>query len=120
MPFITVRMNRRLGRERENKLKTRINEAISLIPGMSEQSLLLAIEDNCPIYLRGEGDSPTAYVERSVFGNERHGGYVRLTAALSYIFREVAGVSPECFCIRYSDIRAWGVADRTFDRKDFC
>ena len=120
MPFMTVRLNRHLERERENELKERIGKALSLIPGKSEQSLLLAIEDNCPIYLRGEGDSPTAYVELSVFGNERHGGYDRLTAALSRIFREVAGVSPECFYIRYSDIQAWGVADRTFDRKDFC
>ena len=119
MPFMTVRLNKHLERERELELKTRIGNAIGLVPGKSEQSLLLTIEDGCRIYLRGDGEYAAACVELAVFGNESHDGYDRLTRELAQIFLDVAGVKSERFYIRYTDIPVWGVADTTFDRKDY-
>ena len=41
MPFIISRTNRSISREQERQLKNRLGKAIELVPGKSEQYLML-------------------------------------------------------------------------------
>lgn len=49
MPFITCKVNRPVSREQEVELKARIGKAIELVPGKSEQYLLLSFEPDSHI-----------------------------------------------------------------------
>ena len=118
MPFITTRTNVAMSDEQATRLKTMLGRAIALVPGKSEQSLLLAFEPQCRMYLRGDGSMP-AYIEVSVWGNEAHRGYDRLTAAITHAFNEVLAIPPENIYIRYADIPCWGAAGMTFDRNQY-
>ena len=119
MPFITARVNVPLTKEEELKIKSGLGKAIELVPGKSEEYLLLNIEDECHMYLRGDGDIPIAYIEAAIWGNEAHLGYDLFTAEVTQIFSEILDIPPNHVYIRYSDIPDWGVGGMNFDRNRY-
>ena len=119
MPFIVSRVSVPLTKEQEVALKTRMGRAIGLVPGKSEEYLLLEFRDNCRLWLRGDNSKPAAYIEASIFGNESHAGYDALTAELTLAFHEVLGIPPKNIYIKYDDITAWGVGGMYIDRRQF-
>lgn len=54
MPFINSKVNITLSEEEKTALKTRLGQAISLIPGKSESWLMIGFEDNCSLYFKGK------------------------------------------------------------------
>ena len=53
MPFIKSKASCVVSKQQRIELKTRIGKAIELVPGKSEEYLLLEFEDNCRLWLRG-------------------------------------------------------------------
>ena len=119
MPFIVSRVNVPVSEEQEQKLKEKLGKAISLVPGKSEEYLLLSLEDRCHLYLRGDNTLPVAYLTVSIFGNESHAGYPAFTAEVTGIYSEVLGITPENCYLRFDDITAWGVDGQYIDRRMF-
>ena len=119
MPFIISRMNVPISAEQETKLKTLLGLAIELVPGKSEEYLLLGFEDNCRLYLRGDNSRPIAYIEADIFGNEGHMGYEQFTAAVTDIFAETLGIPAENVYVRYADIPSWGAGGMNFGRSRY-
>ena len=54
MPFIGAKVTVSVDKQKEEKLKKRLGEAISTIPGKSENWLMVGIEDNYKLYFRGD------------------------------------------------------------------
>ena len=75
MPFIIARVNVPVSKEQETEIKNRMGRAIELVPGKSEQYLLLAFEPESHLWLRGDDSQPMAYIDAAIFGNEGHYGY---------------------------------------------
>ena len=119
MPFIKCKVSCAMTAEQEIELKRRFGKAIELVPGKSEEYLLLEFEDNSRLWLRGEQDAPIAYIEAAIFGNEGHLGYDAFTAEITKTFTEVLGVPSDRVYIKYEDITAWGVSERYIDRRMF-
>ena len=119
MPFLISRVNRPINREQEVSLKTRLGRAIKLVPGKSEEYLLLGFEDNCRLWLRGDDSEPIAYIEANIFGNEGHFGNDAFTSEVTMMFHEVLGIAPENVYINYADIPDWGAGGVNFDRAQF-
>ena len=69
MPFINTKVNVEISEEKEKELKERLGKAIEIIPGKSEQWLMLGFEDNIRLYFRGDNNCKIAFVEVKVFGN---------------------------------------------------
>ena len=109
MPFIIARVNVPVSHEQEEKIKSLLGRAIELVPGKSEQYLMICFEDNCRFWLRGDDSLPAAYIEVSIFGNERHCGYESLTQEITRAFHEVLGIPPENIYLKYDDIHVWAV-----------
>lgn len=117
MPFIVSRVNLPISAEKERELKTLMGRAIGLVPGKSEESLLLVFEENCSIYLRGESEQPVAFVEAQIFGNEEHRGYAQFTRAVTEIFHRVLGIAPGNVFLSFRDIPVWGMSGLCFDQR---
>ena len=83
MPFIKIKTSCPISKEQEIMLKSRMGKAIEMVPGKSEEYLLLEFEDKCRLWLRGENAEPAAYIEAAVFGNESHAGYPVIRHILS-------------------------------------
>lgn len=116
MPFIKVKVSCSITEEQESELKTEMGKAISLVPGKSEEYLLLEFEDNCCLWLRGRNEEPIAYIEAAIFGNELHYGYDVFTAELTGLFARILEIPPDNIYIKYENIIAWGVKGLYIDR----
>ena len=75
MPFILSKVSTPMTETQEKEIKTRLGQAISLIPGKSEEYLFLCVEDQCRLWLRGDNGRPMGYLTVSIFGNESHTRY---------------------------------------------
>ena len=61
-----------------------MGKAIGLVPGKSEEYLLLEFEVNCRLWLRGNNDEPVAYADGFITVTKDNAG----TAGLkTYLFR---------------------------------
>ena len=114
MPFVTVRTSAAMSRKQELDLKSSIGQAVSLVPGKSEASLLLCFEPPCRLYLRG-AEVPAALISADFFSSEDHVGFDRFAAAVSRAFDDVLGVPPENVYIRFGDIGVWSAGCAAFD-----
>lgn len=119
MPFIISRVNVPISREQEIELKSWMGKTIELVPGKSEEYLLLGFEDNDRLWLRGDDSEPIAFIETNIFGNEQHLGYDAFTAEVTMMFHKVLGIAPNHVYINYTDIPDWGAGGRNFDRNRF-
>lgn len=119
MPFVRAKVNLPVTKAKELEIKTRAGKAIERIPGKSEAYLLLAIEPEQRLYLRGDGDQKIAYIEASIFGNEDHMGFDAFSAELTGIFHDTLGIPQENIYIHYEDIGAWAVNGMFIDRRQF-
>jgi len=57
VPFINSKVNVALSEEEKTALKTKLGQAISLIPGKSESWLMVGFEDNCSLYFKGNNNT---------------------------------------------------------------
>ena len=108
MPFIDSKVSVKITEEQEKELKSRLGQAIALIPGKSEYWLMTGFEDNYHLYFRGENSEPMAYVEVRLFGGPDEEAFSAMTAEITKIFGEVLGIAPDHMYIRYMATTDWG------------
>lgn len=116
MPFITVRTNQRIKQEQEEKIKAGLGKAIAFVSGKSEESLMVMFEKKAPIYLRGDGKRPMAFLDVAVFGNESHQGYQEFSLYATKLINETLQIDPRDIFIDYRDIPAFSVGGYVFER----
>lgn len=119
MPFIKAKVSCPITKEQEVDIKKRFGKAIELVPGKSEEYLLLEFEDNCRLWLRGEQNQPIVYIEAAIFGNEGHYGYDAFTTEVTKALSDILKIQPDRVYIKYEDITGWGVSGRYIDRGMF-
>ena len=54
MPFINSKISVKITREQEETIKSKLGKAISIIPGKSENWLMIGFEDDYKLYFKGE------------------------------------------------------------------
>ena len=108
MPYIRTTVSTPLTEENKTNLKSKLGEAIALIPGKTEAWLMLAFEDNINMYFKGDNSEEYAYLAVSLFGSASDAAYDRLTAALSEIVNEELGIDRSNIYIKYEETNHWG------------
>lgn len=108
MPFINSKVNVSLTEGEKESLKAKLGQAITLIPGKSEDWLMVGFEEDCSLYFRGKEDARMAFVEVKAFGRAADSAYDQLTAALCRIYQETLDISPDHIYIKYEEAEHWG------------
>lgn len=108
MPYIKTTVSTAISPAAQEALKAKLGEAIALIPGKTEDWLMLAFEDNARMYFRGDNGADYAMVQVSLFGSTSDAAYDRLTAAISEIVNEVLGIDRANIYITYAPFEHWG------------
>ena len=108
MPYIRTTVSNSISDQARENIKTKLGQAIALIPGKIEAWLMLAFEDNINMYFKGDGTEDYAYVEVSLFGTTSDAAYDRLTAAISEIINEELGIDRANIYIKYEEAEHWG------------
>ena len=88
MPFIDSKVSVKITKEQETELKSRLGQAISLIPGKSEQWLMAGFEDDYHLYFRGDDSEPMAFIEVRIFGGSNRDAFSKMTAEITKIFND--------------------------------
>lgn len=107
MPFINVKTNISVSKDAETAIKSSLGQAITAIPGKTENWLMLGIEPDCILYFRGDA-SPAAMVEVSIFGEENSEAFCNLTEKICTILNEQLGIEPSRIYVKYSAVKNWG------------
>ncbi len=108
MPFIDSKISVKITPEQEQELKTRLGQAISLIPGKSESWLMTGFDDDYHLYFRGDNSEPMAYIEVRIFGSPNRDAFAKMTAEITKIFGDVCNIAPDHMYIKYSATPDWG------------
>lgn len=107
MPFIHMMTNVPVSEAAEKAMKEAFGKAISIIPGKSEQWLMVDIEGEHRLYLAGSGE-PAAMVEVSLYGSAAGGTYNKLTGAVTETVVKNLGIDPARVYVKYAETPYWG------------
>lgn len=114
MPCIHARVSTKISAEQETKIKERFGQAISILPGKSENWLMVGFEDEVSLYFKGKKDRPIAFVEVKLFGKAPGSAYEKLTAEITKILYEELQIDPDQIYIQYQETDYWGWNGRNF------
>ncbi len=114
MPFINTKVSVPLSREKEEQLKTRLGEAISIFPGKTERWLMLDFSDDRRLWFAGSNDRPAAMVEVELLGSADRETCARMTARVCEIFSDVLGIPADRVYVNYTFSTEWGWNNANF------
>ena len=107
MPFINVKTNSTVSKEKEVSIKSALGQAITAIPGKSENWLMVEIEPERKLYFKGS-DAPAAMVEVSVFGSANSAAFSSLTNQVCGILNSELGIDTSRIYVKYEATSDWG------------
>ena len=107
MPFINVKTNVSVTEEKMTGIKSRLGQAITAIPGKSENWLMVGIEPEYALWFKGKAD-PAAMVEVSIFGNPASSALSALTGKITEILNSELGIPAAAVYVKYDCTDDWG------------
>lgn len=113
MPYISVKTNISVSKEKQNAVKTALGRAVCDIPGKSEAWLMVGVEPESPLWFKGE-DSPCAMVDVSVYGEASYDACSRLTGDICKILESELAISPSRVYVKYFETEKWGFNGSNF------
>ena len=107
MPFINVKTNCAVPKEKETAIKSQLGQAITAIPGKTEDWLMVGIEPEYIMYFKGTAE-PCAMVEVSILGTASANSLTTLTSNITGILTNNLGIVSDRVYIKYSQHPEWG------------
>ena len=114
MPYIETKTNVTLTEAQKVELKEKFAEAITLIPGKSEEWLMLGFADGMTMSFRGDITSPCAMVEVDIFGSTSDSAYDAMTSDVCDVLSSVAKIDPSRIYVKYRECDRWGYNKMNF------
>ena len=108
MPFINSKVSVPMSPEKKEQVKTRLGEAITLVPGKSENWLMVGFEDACDLYFQGNQNGPAAFVEVKIYGSAGREAFDKLTGTICQIFTQELGIPSDRIYVKYEEVEHWG------------
>lgn len=110
MPVIKTHATTPIPRDAQLALKTAFGQAISTVPGKSEQWLMCLFNENAPIFFGGSDTEPSALIEASVFAREEvpANAWQQLTEQITPAVAETLGIDPARIYIQYASTPNFG------------
>lgn len=108
MPFINSKVSVAMNQDKKEAVKKKLGQAISLIPGKSENWLMVGFEDSYDLYFQGNQDEPTAFVEVKIYGGASAAVFSELTGAICDIYQQELGIPKNRIYVKYEEVENWG------------
>ncbi len=112
MPFITIKTNKQLTSSDKIALKTDLGQAISILPGKTEQWLMLSFESS-DMYFKGSADA-CCIAEVKIYGSARQNDYDKLTSTITEIINKTLAIEPDRIYVAYFETSIWGYNGTNF------
>ncbi len=108
MPFIAVRTAQKLMAPQKQALKEGLGQLIALIPGKSEEKLMIGLQDAQDLYFRGEEKDSAAFVEVRLKDKADWDDKAKLTEGIFNLLEKKAGIPKDCAYINIMEFDCWG------------
>lgn len=108
MPFINVITSADMSADKIETVKTELGKAISLIPGKSEEWLMVNVNQSSNLYFKGNDNKNTAYVEVNIFGSASKSDCEALTGEICNIISSNTTVPTDRIYVKYEFCDMWG------------
>lgn len=107
MPYIDLKTNVEVSDTQKGKLTAILGDAIALIPGKSEEWLMVNISEKQSMAFAGKRTA-CAMLEVKIFGKADKDSYDRLTKALCHEVSSTLGIAPDRIYVKYEEVSHWG------------
>ncbi len=108
MPFIEVKTSAKADGAKCEAVKSELGKAISLIPGKSEEWLMVSVSCGEHIWFAGDASKNSAMINVAVFGKVSDRDADKLTSRITQIVSEGFDIEPDRVYIAYSEHDKWG------------
>ena len=108
MPFINAKVSVKVSEGKQETIKAKLGKAIELIPGKSENWLMVGFEDQYTLYFKGQQFEKIAFVEVKIFGSADKKTYDQLTSTICSILNEELSIPADKVYVTYQEIENWG------------
>ena len=108
MPYISTKVNMPISKQQQTQLKESFGRAIEILPGKSENWLMLSFEENCHLYFKGDDSQKLAFLEVKLFGGASSQAYEAMTKELTDILHRVLDIPAANIYIKYEETKYWG------------
>ncbi|WBW94754.1 phenylpyruvate tautomerase MIF-related protein [Oceanirhabdus sp. W0125-5] len=108
MPFINSKLSISLTKEKETHIKQELGKLISLIPGKTEQWLMVGFEDNYNIFFGGEKNHNIAFVEVKLYGSAPKNNKDRMVEAICNLYETELSIPKANIFVTFQEISDWG------------
>lgn len=105
MPFIDVKMSGELDKALEETLKAELGKAIALIPGKSEDSLMIQFTDNCRLWFGGGQEGPIVLVNVMLYGTSTREAYQKFSGRVIPVLEEKLGAKQ--VYLKFEEVPNW-------------
>ncbi|MEG0768591.1 MAG: phenylpyruvate tautomerase MIF-related protein [Ruthenibacterium sp.] len=113
MPYIHIVTNESVSDSAAQVIKAGLGQAISAIPGKTEQWLMVSLTPEAMLWFAGS-DEPAAMVDISFYGGADSESYDTLTGRVSDILQSALALCPERIYVKYSATPDWGWNSHNF------
>lgn len=108
MPFINSRVSIPMTEQQKGAVKEKLGSAIAMIPGKSEDWLMLELADKCNLYFGGTNAQPSAMIEIKVFGSLPEDCLDGMTKKICEIYETELQIKKDRIYVKYEECYKWG------------
>lgn len=113
MPFIQVKTNAEINANDEISIKSKLGELIKIIPGKSENWLMVQLSGGKKMYFKGS-DEKCAMIEVKIYGKASSEAYDKLTYELTNLISNTLNIPSTRIYVSYFETPNWGFAGSNF------
>ncbi len=107
MPFIDSKVTATLTPDKEESIKSKLGQAISIM-GKSENYLMVGFEDGYDLYMAGKKLDKGAFVSVRILGQVNSEASDRMTAEICKIYEQELGIPGQNIYVSYFGTPNWG------------
>lgn len=108
MPYIDTKTSAIITKDQKDRLIKEFGAAIELIPGKSEEWLMLNFDGGCRMAFRGISDVPCAMIDVQIFGKTTDQAYDALTERICTIINDTLQIPSDRIYVKYTEKDRWG------------
>ena len=108
MLFINSRVNIMLAEAKKEIIKTRLGEAASILPGQSEDCLMIELAEFCDLSFQGDRTKPADFLEVRILEDMPESSMDEMTRAICEIYEEELQIKRDRIYVEYEKAVRWG------------
>jgi hypothetical protein len=107
MPYIDVNVSLKFSDQEKDTLKAKLGELISMIPGKTEDVLMVGINDGYTLYFSGQKKEKIAYVNVKLYKQSEFEHKAAFTRKVFEFFENEYGITGDNLFMNFCEYDSW-------------